>query len=172
MSPVALRARPTVTITSPTGGVWLSPTLTVEWSATAQTEAVVELLDEQGVLVESRQVGPSVRTASFTVQDYTQYTVRVTVSDAYQSSLPASVTVTVQLERPAPPDLRATFRADDASVLLEASIINGLKIARLNLGPVKQWLQPGTGPVGFADTDGAVVLFAPDKRVPNGSRLF
>ena len=26
--------------------------------------------------------------------------------------------------------------------------------------------------LGFADTDGAVVLFAPDKPVPNGSRLF
>ena len=158
---LALRARPTVTITSPTGGVWLSPTLTVEWSATAQTEAVVELLDAQGVLVESRQVDASVRSATFTVSDYTQYTVRVTVSDAYQSSLPASVTVTVQLERPAPPDLRATFRADDASVLLEASIINGLKIARLNLGPVEQWLQPGTGPVGFADTDDMGLNLAP-----------
>lgn len=154
---LALRARPTVTITSPTGGVWLSPTLTVEWEATAQTEAVVELLDAQGVLAESRQVGASVRSASFAVQDYTQYTVRVTVADAYQASLPASVTVTVALERPAPPDLRATFREDDpdypASVLLEASVISGLKITRMNLGPVEQWRQNGTGPVGFPDTD-------------------
>ena len=154
---LALRARPTVTITSPTGGVWPSPTLTVEWAAEAQTEAVVELLDEQGVLVESRQVGAAVRTASFAVQDYTQYTVRVTVADAYQSSLPASVVISVQLERPAPPELRATFREDDAdypaSVLLEASIVTGLKITRVNLGPVEQWRQAGTGPVGFSDTD-------------------
>ena len=118
---------------------------------------MVELLDEQGVLVESRQVGASVRTASFTVQDYTQYTVRVTVSDAYQSSLPASATVTVALERPAPPELRATFREDDpdypASVLLEASVVTGLEITRMNLGPVEQWSQVGTGPVGFSDTD-------------------
>ena len=154
---LALRARPTVTIASPTGGAWLSPTLTVEWSATAQTEAVVELLDEQGVLVESRQVGAAVRTATFAVQDYTQYTVRVTVSDAYQASLPASVGISVQLERPAPPDLRATFREDDpdypASVLLEASVVTGLEITRMNLGPVEQWSQVGTGPVGFSDTD-------------------
>ena len=154
---LALRARPTVTITSPTGGVWPSPTLTVEWSTAAQIEAVVELLDEQGVLVESRQVGASVRTVSFAVQDYTQYTARVTVSDAYQASLPASVVISVQLERPAPPELRATFRADDldypASVLLEASIITGLEITRMNLGPVEQWRQFGTGPVGFSDTD-------------------
>lgn len=152
-----LRARPTVTITSPTGGVWLSPTLTVEWSTVAQTEAVVELLDEQGVLVESRQVGASVRTTSFTVQDYTQYTVRVIVADAYQSSLPASVVISVQLERPAPPELRATFRENDldypASVLLEASVVTGLEITRVNLGPVEQWRQFGTGPVGFSDTD-------------------
>ena len=26
--------------------------------------------------------------------------------------------------------------------------------------------------LGFADADGAVILFAPDKAVPNGSRLF
>ncbi|MDZ3831139.1 MAG: tRNA-binding protein [Sphingopyxis sp.] len=26
--------------------------------------------------------------------------------------------------------------------------------------------------LGFADTDGAVILFAPDRAVPNGSRLF
>jgi tRNA-binding protein len=26
--------------------------------------------------------------------------------------------------------------------------------------------------LGFADTDGAVILFAPDRPVPNGSRLF
>ena len=90
---------------------------------------------------------------------------RVTVSDAYQASLPASVGISVQLERPAPPDLRATFREDDpdypASVLLEASVVTGLEITRMNLGPVEQWRQVGTGPVGFSDTDDMGLNLAP-----------
>lgn len=133
---LVLRARPTVAIVSPPAGSWPSPTLPVEWTATAQVEAVVELLDAQGGMVDSRQVGADVRRVEFKVEDRAAYTVRVTVTDAYQASLPASVVISVELERPAPPDLRATFREDDpdypASVLLQARPVTGYNLIRAN----------------------------------------
>lgn len=118
---VTLRARPVVnavTNSSPT-----SSTVTTTWTVTAQTSALVELLNGAGQAVEARTVTAGTRTTTWTgLIDQSTYRVRVTASDQYQQSLPKlSDEFTISLVRPGKPGVAAEFRIEDGSVLVTAT---------------------------------------------------
>lgn len=133
---VALRARITTTILTPTPGVWASSSLLVGWSAPGQVSALVELIDTpSAAVIDTRTVTTGTSVVFEGVSDRGRYTVRVTARDAYQDGVPASVQVSIVLDRPAPPIMSATWRPTDASTLLLSRPMAGLKVLRRNVMP-------------------------------------
>lgn len=127
------RARPIVSVTTPTpGSAQSSSLLTVDWVTSSQASWTVRLLDANGNVVDLRTgTNASTRTVSFTgLVDRHSYSVQVIVRDAFQESLPATVAFTVELDRPAPPLLVATPNPTDGTVLLKVTAVQGLNLAR------------------------------------------
>lgn len=132
---VTLRARIPVTITSPAPGPFTSSIVKVAWTAPGQVSAVVELLAGSDVVLKSETVTLANEVTFDDLEDGQSYTIRVTARDAYQDSVPATVTIAVTLIRPAPPVLGVTWRPGDAATLLTARPSSGLTIQRRNLAP-------------------------------------
>lgn len=142
---LAARARPTVTITSPTAGAWVAQTLLVQWTSTGY-DHVVELLVGTGTtLFQSQRVtATGSASASFDgLDDQAAYLVRVASRDAVQWSLPTTVAITTDFERPAPPGIAGRFDESSATTALEASPLIGLEAQRINVGHVKRWTRGG-----------------------------
>lgn len=142
-----LRARPSVTILDPADGRYAAQDLTVTWQASSQTEALVEVLSGPQIIA-SKPVGADIRTVTFAglMQDRAAYTVRATVRDLWQWSLPATVSITVELARPGRPGLDVTPQHDSGRVVLQASPNDtGLRFTRINYEPhgLREWYTQG-----------------------------
>lgn len=133
---VPLRARPTVTITSPPAGVLESQALTMTWESTDQASASLELWDDTGgnlQLLETATVGPDVRSHTWetVLPDGREILSEIIVRDAWQAAEKQQLAVTVEYNLPAPPLLTAE-QAEAASVLLQATPRNALELERLS----------------------------------------
>ena len=127
-----LRPRPTGTLTAPAATV-TGQAITATWTAAAQTSALVELLDANGLVVEAREVAAATRSVTFThpAIDYATYTVRLTVRDDYQASLPILRGFTVALDRPDAPTASASF--DPGLALVSAAVTAASGTVRVEL---------------------------------------
>lgn len=139
---LAAQARPTVAITSPAAGAWAAQTLRVEWTSTGY-DHLVELLNGSGTtLLQSRRLTAtgSASTSFDGLDDQTAYLVRVTSRDAVQWSLPTTVAITTDFERPGPPFIWGEFREATATTALGARPGADYRINRVNYAqPDDQW---------------------------------
>lgn len=153
---VPLRAKPTVAITSPTAGVYESQTMRIEWTASEQATASLELWDDTGgdlTLLGTATVGPDVREyvwSDVVLRDGRDIIAEVLVHDGWQAAETQTVTVTVSYNLPAPPLLRAE-PGPDASVMLFATPRQGLRTTRTNMWTVPP---PVWGAEGVTAADG------------------
>lgn len=112
-----LRARPTGALTGP-ALVLAGQQATATWTAAAQSSALVELLDAAGGVLEAHEVGAAARSQAFAhvLEDQADYSIRLTIRDAYQASLPILRAFEVELDRPATPTATASFDPTLATV--------------------------------------------------------